>query len=41
MTIKLIEGVEPPYYGAVILFKMSGLAYPQPTDKEIQDFLDL
>ena len=35
MTIKLIEGV------AVILFKMSGLAYPQPTDKEIQDFLDL
>ena len=41
MTIKLIDGVEPPYYGAVILFKIGGPSYPKPIDDNIRDFLDL
>lgn len=40
ITLKMIDGVEPPYYGAVILFKIGGLPYPQ-SDKEIQEFLNL
>ena len=41
MTIKLIDGVEPPYYGAVILFKMGGFSYPKPIDDNIKDLLNL
>lgn len=41
ITIKMIDGIEPPYYSAVIIFKLEGLPYPQPADKDIKGFLDL
>lgn len=41
ISIKMLEGVEPPYFGAVITFKMSGLPYPKPQTKEIKKLLEL